>query len=148
MDQNKQQSAVDESAFSEVTEQDYSAKKHSGIGITSTIIGAIALIIFVISLVMIIKDAPGFFATIDNGLNADMLTEEEATAIVNKFPGLISGFLLLLGAGFFLFIGGILGIIGLFSQTRRKLFPIIGVILNGLPIILLIVVATISTMIG
>lgn len=115
-------------------------KKHSGIGIASTIIGALAIVLCVIAFVMIAADLPD----INEFMTNEAMTEEEAMELTTEFPGLIGGVLLIFAAGFLMLIGGILGLVGLFNQHRRKLFAILGTVLNGLPIVAIILLMAIA----
>lgn len=115
-------------------------KKHSGIGIASTIIGVLAIVLCIVSFVMIAADLPDLNEFMTN----ETMTEEEAMELTSEYPGLIGGVLLIFAAGFLMLIGGILGLIGLFNQHRRKLFAIIGIVLNGLPIVAIILLMAIA----
>jgi hypothetical protein len=76
------------------------------------------------------------------------MTEDQALDLLTRYPGLIGGVLLFLASGFLFFIGAILGIISLFSQNRKKLFPILGTVLNAFPIAVMILLTAGITMIG
>ena len=104
--------------------------RHSGIGIASAVIAAIAYILMSIGISMFMDDAPRFLEEIINNAS---LTEEEAIGIVSRYPDLVKGTLLFMASGFLLFIGCIIGIVSLFVKERRKLFPILGTVLNVLP---------------
>lgn len=132
---------------SHLNQQDPNNKKHSGFGIASTIIGVIVLVTSIISIVIISAEFLDF-ATNFKVSDPSVLNDEEAIHFVINYPSIISGTVLLLASVFFMFIGGILGIIGLFQQTRKKLFAIVGTLLNGIPILLFIIIVSLSVLIG
>lgn len=92
--------------------------KHSELGIASLIIGFFSGILMVVLIIL-----------------ATMLHCRELTE--NDSPVVLCGIGLILDS-MFLFLGMILGIVGLFMHRRNKLTAIIGIILNTLPFLLFI----------
>ncbi|RXZ84185.1 hypothetical protein EBB07_03675 [Paenibacillaceae bacterium] len=98
--------------------------KQSGPGIASFIVGIISIFMFVISIVVIIGQAADLLSL------EEAIEDSEAIAAMGV-PFVIAG-LLFLGSLILSFVGTILAIIGLVIKNRRKVFAIIGLILNGL----------------
>ncbi|SFE51686.1 hypothetical protein SAMN04487969_103171 [Paenibacillus algorifonticola] len=104
--------------------------KHSGLGIASFIMAIASIILGVISIIM-------FFAAIGSAISTgnEYLLEDPAyiedmiTGSAGSF--MASGVAVVISVGI-TFVGLILGIIGACSKQRRKVFAIIGIILNGL----------------
>lgn len=101
-------------------------KKASGLGIASLIIGILGTI-GLIAMVVIIGSAIADFMYMESY----PITIED---IENnpQFMQVAGAGLGVLGMLFLMFIGLILGIIGLFQKNRKKGFPIAGTIINGL----------------
>lgn len=106
--------------FSEnVVVEEIIEKKHSGIGITSFILGIISIVLFVIIIIIIAS------ISIATSLNVDELTQ-----IV---VGLIAIIELLVSI-----TGGILGIISVCMKNKKKLYGIMGICFNLIPCVLLV----------
>jgi hypothetical protein len=137
--------AVQPGPFSAVPPEGAERMRHSGIGIASTVLGIIAVILSVVAFSMAAADA----LRIADEINPEaILTEEEAAELMTRYSGLIGGVLLFIVTGFLFLIGAVLGIIGLFAHNRKKLFPILGTILNAAPIALIIVLMAVGAFIG
>ncbi|WP_058303315.1 hypothetical protein [Gorillibacterium timonense] len=96
------------------------APVHSGLGIASFIMSILGIIGFVASFAIIISvvlNSADFEADLDN---PELVTQLGLGGI---------GFLL---AGLIMFVGLILGIVGLVQKNRKKGFAITGTILNGI----------------
>ncbi|OWR28052.1 hypothetical protein CDO73_19385 [Saccharibacillus sp. O23] len=100
--------------------------KHSGLGIASFVLALIGILLFIVCIVAIIGtvasmvDSTGQVANIESLENGNLL-------MAIGFAGFG-----ILGAAILNLIGLILGIIGLVVKDRKKVFAIIGTILNGL----------------
>lgn len=130
-------------AFSESPENDLQhhppVSKHSGLGIASFIISLVAIILIIVGISIITSTS----ADIPDTQDPDILAEE-IQQIVEDYPEIAIAFLIGIFGFFVMFIGAILGIISLFNKQRKKLYPILGTIINGLPILFIII----SLMIG
>lgn len=110
--------------------------RHGGLGITSFVMAASAMLLTVITFIC--------FATVDmielsESLLADNMSEEQiAELVLSSAPQLIIGVLLFFFTIFVAFVGGIIGIAGLVQKNRKKLFAIIGTIVNWLLVILVV----------
>lgn len=102
--------------------------KHSGLGIASFVISLVAIALYVVFFV----SAVGVTYLL-TGTGAD-LTEYTATEeqLMGFGVGALVLILSLLGASVLNLAGTILGIIGLVSKNRKKVFAVIGTVLNGL----------------
>lgn len=101
--------------------------KQSKLGITSFILGIVSIIGFIISIIILFKNAvdiSGEYPT-----QEDLLAIENSSAVVSAiiFPALVM--LFFVGTSI---IGLILGIVGVCMKHTRKAFSIIGIILNAL----------------
>ncbi len=94
--------------------------KHSGLGIASFIIGLVVLVILTIVFVYII----GILS------QSYYISESDprlvAVGVVMMVGMLLSG------------VGIILSIIGLSKRTRKRIFPILGIVINGLIVVFVI----------
>jgi len=106
-----------------------SQPRQSGIGIASFVLSLVCILGIVIATVM-------FASSIQNYISLDgaVLSPEEIEERAMNDGSLIGGVLLFLGALGIGFVGLILGIIALALKGRRKVFAIIGTVLNGLVI--------------
>jgi hypothetical protein len=108
--------------------------KHSGLGIASFIMSIISIIAYVgltVALVFMVSNTIDFTTFFDaNGQRT--MTDQQ---LVDKLGPLI-GYLVLYPLIFVInIIGLILGIIGLARHGYKKVFAIIGTVLNGLPLL-------------
>lgn len=104
-------------------------QKHAGLGIASFILALAALLGVVLSLVLSVSFATQF-------TNADPTEIERALSEGDAELATIMGVgLLIIGSIGLSFIGLILGIIGVFIKNRKKVFSIIGIVLNGLLVV-------------
>lgn len=103
--------------------------KHSGPGIASLIVGILSLVLYIAVLALSPAAA------------AEILENPDPEAMLNNFYVIVIGLLILASLGLNI-IGVILSIIGLALKNRKKAFPLVGLILNGL--ILLIVIGFFS----
>ncbi|MBJ6362179.1 hypothetical protein ACFOQM_12835 [Paenibacillus sp. GCM10012307] len=102
-----------------------SARKPSGLGIASFIIGLISILGVVGAVLLLTASIPSILET---GGAIPAVTPENA----GEYMPLIISSLLLMLVLILGFIGLVLGIFGLIMKNRRKAFAIIGVVLNGL----------------
>ncbi|GGN92143.1 DUF4064 domain-containing protein [Saccharibacillus kuerlensis] len=116
--------------------------KHSGLGIASFVLSLISIALYIVCFVAII----GIFASIANSpeqiLNNFDSMEPGGEVLAIGLAGLG-----LLGSALLNFIGLILGIVGLVMKDRKKVFAIIGTVLNGLCLLIgggIIVISTIT----
>ncbi|RAV06490.1 hypothetical protein DQG13_01245 [Paenibacillus sp. YN15] len=114
-------------------------RRHSGLGIASFTIFASMALIFIIILGSITVKLSGLIDT-DTGA----YDYEEIERRVADMPELAFMGLALLGTLFGNFVGLILGIVGLVQKERKKVFAVLGTVLNGLVIIGLILMVLIS----
>lgn len=103
--------------------------KHSGPGIASLVMGILSLITYITILAL----APA--------AAEDILQNPSPEAILESIYVMIIGVLILIGLLLNL-IGMILSIIGLSLKNRKKIFPIIGMVIHG--IILLVIIGFFS----
>lgn len=103
--------------------------RHSGPGLTSLILGILSLITYIAILAL----APA--------AAEDILQNPSPEAILESIYVMMIGVLLLIGLILNL-IGMILSIIGLALKNRKKIFPIIGMVIHG--IILLVIIGFFS----
>ncbi|NIK70000.1 MULTISPECIES: hypothetical protein [unclassified Paenibacillus] len=105
--------------------------KQSGLGIASFILALVTLLLVVgcvISATVFVSnvtgDAQGFLNEVEN-------MESEGTLPSDLVPIMIAGLCIIASIGVAI-IGLILGIVGAVQKNRRKVFAIIGIVLNGL----------------
>ncbi|MCM3783248.1 hypothetical protein M3231_09705 [Neobacillus mesonae] len=99
--------------------------KHSGPGIASLIIGIIALVVYIVILALSPAAA------------AEILENPDPEAMLNSYYVILIGILILISLALNI-IGLILAIIGLALKNRKKTVPIIGLILNGLVLLIVL----------
>ncbi|MGO4547009.1 hypothetical protein AB4Z29_19675 [Paenibacillus sp. 2TAB23] len=119
--------------FTNEPASDFGPKKQSGLGIAAFIIGLVAIVLLIIAFVT------GSSFT-DQLAGSDILiTDPEDPAAVqaaldslgeNVFASMVIAVLCIFGAGFIAFVGLILAIIAACSSKRRKIFGVIGIVLN------------------
>ncbi|NDI35896.1 hypothetical protein [Chengkuizengella sediminis] len=115
--------------------------KHSGLGIASFIIGTISIVLAIVMFILLSM-------SVSNIIISAEPTEEEILELVSSQPLFITSILVLLIVLFIQIIGAIIGVISLFIKNRKKLFPILGTILNLLPILAIVVLLLLSLIIG
>lgn len=133
-------------AFQPVTEP-YAPPKHSGLGIASFImgiVGILGLIIVTTVIVNLVSSTIDLSTLVDANGNPTMTEEEVIAAFTPILPYVIMFPL------FFVihFIGLILGIIGLARAGYRKMYAVIGTILNGVVLLLALLLLVISLAAG
>ncbi|MFB9327469.1 hypothetical protein ACFFSY_16185 [Paenibacillus aurantiacus] len=101
--------------------------KQSGLGIASFIIGVASIAGVIVSIIIITS-----YIMNDLGLNGNMIEIDAA----ELGPQLMLGGLLMLGSVLLALLGLILGIVGACMRNRRKAFAIVGIVLNGLLVVL------------
>jgi hypothetical protein len=101
--------------------------KHSGLGIASFILALVAIVL------IIANDE----AAQEKWAQIDPEDQEAVMEMLQEsgFASLIVAGLTLIGAFGIAFIGLILGIIGVFSKNRRKVFSVTGLVLNSLMVV-------------
>lgn len=104
--------------------------KHSGLGIASFILALVAVLGLVIAIIISVAAASEFI-----NLDPSKIESSIVEGSVEELAPFIGAFLLMLGAIGISIIGLILGIIGAVIKTRKKVFSIIGIILNGLIVV-------------
>ncbi|QJD87795.1 hypothetical protein [Cohnella herbarum] len=124
-------------AFTPIHDAPTGPLKHSGLGIASFVLSIFSIFSFIILTIVIVSlfmNAIDFTAIQDANGNR-LMTDEEIVDKVTPFIGyLILYPLLLIGV----LIGLILGIVALAKPGRKKVFAILGTILNGLPLLMLV----------
>lgn len=94
--------------------------RHSGVGIASFVISLIAIIILLgLILLAILTEAIG--------ISAD---SQEILYLIIGFSAIILGLLSIIGI--------VLGIIGVFQEDRKRVFSILGLIINAVPVLTMI----------
>ncbi|MGV7115868.1 hypothetical protein [Paenibacillus kyungheensis] len=105
---------------------------HSKLGVASFVIGLSTIvinIILVVIAVIMVASAVG-----STGTSLEMLDEENITAWMSGMLGGLVVLILIWGFMIFAnFTGLVLGIVGCCIKQRRKIFAILGVVLNALP---------------
>ncbi|MBH5318546.1 hypothetical protein I6N90_12095 [Paenibacillus sp. GSMTC-2017] len=108
-------------------------KKHSGLGIASFILALLSIVCYIASVALIGSSSSEI---INGGLNYQ--TEQEVLDS-ELFPMLAGAGLAIIAAIGLGFIGLILGIIGACMKNRKKLFSVLGIVLNVVfPVIILV----------
>lgn len=100
--------------------------KHSGPGIASFVIGLVALLGYILTFFLATIALSGAIGTLTQPMQVEELALHPAVLLASLF---ILVCLVLNLAGL------ILGVIGLVLKKRKKVFPIIGTILNGIMIL-------------
>lgn len=116
--------------------------KHSGLGIASFTIAILAIILTIVVSTMITNIVSS--VDIENfNIEDQTALEQQLVEILEDNPELPAVFMLFFLIGILALIGGVLGIIGLFIKQRKKLFAILGTILNflGIPILGIFILA-------
>ncbi|MFF2888399.1 hypothetical protein [Paenibacillus sp. NPDC057967] len=103
-------------------------KKHSGLGISSFVLALVALLTFILAIILIASSLPEFM----NMTSQEELQQRIMDSNGEGFEGLVFGSLVIFLAIGIAFIGLVLGIIGACMRNRKKVFSIIGIVLNGL----------------
>lgn len=122
--------------MSPLTEAAAPAPVNSGLGVASFIMSIVGIICSAASIAFIVS------VVFKNG-EVQYNAEDSETIASLGIGGL--GFMV---AGFIMFIGFILGIVGLVQKNRKKGFAIAGTILNGLPIALFVILFVIGFISG
>lgn len=119
--------------------------KHSGLGIASFVLAIVSILSFVgitIGIIVWVGNTIDFTTFLDAN-NKPTMTEEELIDTITP----ILGYLVLFPLIFvLLIIGLILGIVGLARKGSKKVFAVIGTVLNGLCILLLLLMMLIGIM--
>lgn len=118
--------------------------KHSGLGITSFVIAIISVLLIIVGSIMAGSSVSEFTNNEDLLNEMFSLTEqyEDQTELGNKIMeneevsgaiySMVGALFLIVGAVGLAFLGGIFGLIAVFAKNKRKVFGIIGLVLNGL----------------
>jgi small-conductance mechanosensitive channel len=93
-------------------------QKHSRLGIASFVIGLVSLIIFCLAVVL----AFGYGVSIASSTPSVQSLESSPTILVFGLMMLVSPFLGLVGA--------VLGFVAVFQKDKKKLFGILGIVVN------------------
>lgn len=123
-------------------------KKHSGLGIAAFILSLISIACFIIAIVLVVAFSTQLYAgnedlynellewtdsySAGTGAEPDFAGSEALGGMVASVLGAV---ILLFGSVALAFIGLILGLIGAFAKTRKRVFAIIGTVLNGLIVV-------------
>ncbi len=99
--------------------------RQSGLGIASFVIGLISIVVMIIGFVATV-------AALREFISPDGTIDPATIDPMEVGTSMIIGGLAILGSLAISFVGLILGIIGIVQKNRRKVFGIIGVVLNGL----------------
>ena len=103
----------------------------SKLGIASFIIGLISIIIFITGIIVLTT-----FIMNQNFNDGNNIQREIEDSIKNndftRYAPLVIGAIMMLGSALVSIIGLILGIVGACSRNKRKVFSILGIVLNAL----------------
>src|SRR5690606_13298660 len=109
------------------------ALKHSGLGITSFIFAIFSLLLIVASIIVMVINIASISEN-DIAMFSDPYYVEQMIMNGEIFStglvGIIFAVFMLLSVGFFGLIGFIFGLISLFMKNRKKVFGIIGTVVN------------------
>jgi hypothetical protein len=117
--------------------------KHSGLGITSFVLSLVSIVSFVVLTVVIgilISNSIDFTAIVDTNRNPKMTDQE----IFNKVQPLIGYLILYPLILVIVVIGLILGIVGLARPGFKKVFAVIGTVLNGLSLLFVLLLMVVG----
>jgi hypothetical protein len=114
--------------------------KHSGLGIASFILALVAIVLIIVTVALgstFINEIANDEAAQEKWAQIDPEDQEAVMEMLQEsgFASLIVAGLTLIGAFGIAFIGLILGIIGVFSKNRRKVFSVTGLVLNSLMVV-------------
>ncbi|OBR66306.1 hypothetical protein A7K91_24050 [Paenibacillus oryzae] len=145
MENNENQFPSNNQGFSPVQPVGFDQPlKHSGLGITSFVIAIVSVLLIIIGSLIISSSVSNFTNNEDLLNEMFSMTEQyqDQTELGNKileneeFKGAVTSMLgamvLFVGAVGLAFLGLIFGLIAVFAKNKRKVFGIIGLILNGL----------------
>ncbi|MHA7964610.1 hypothetical protein ACX93W_10705 [Paenibacillus sp. CAU 1782] len=145
MENNENQFPSNNPGFSPIQPVGYDQPlKHSGLGITSFVIAIIAVLLVIVGSIMAGSSVSEFTNNEDLLNEMFSLTEqyEDQTELGNKILeneevsgaiySMVGALFLIVGAVGLAFLGGIFGLIAVFAKNKRKVFGIIGLVLNGL----------------
>lgn len=106
--------------------------KHSRLGIWSFILAILATLLLVVAFVIIFAVGSQFA----EGANPQGLSQQEVQQFFENSPGsgvaLVVAVVGLLASPLLYLLGAILGIAGVVQGRRKRLFAVIGLVLNGL----------------
>ncbi len=129
--------------FTPVLDSEGAPAKHSGLGIASFIMSIVSIVSFVILTIVIvtmITNVIDFTAIVDANGNR-LMTDEE---LLDKITPLIGYLILYPLILVIVLIGLILGIVALARKGYKKVFAIIGTVLNGLSLLLVFLLMVIG----
>jgi|GEM_PF-707610 len=113
--------------------------KHSGLGITSFIFSIVAVLVIVIGIIVLFSSMTSLSLSelelMQDPAYLNNLLLNNDGSLPSGVVGIIVGVLLMFSSGLFGFLGLIFGIISVCMKNRRKIFGIIGTILNALLVI-------------
>lgn len=106
--------------------------KHSRLGIWSFILAILATLAIVVAFIVVFTVGAQFA----NGANPQGLTQQDVQESFENSPGsgvaIIAAGIGLLASPILYLLGAVLGIAGLIQGRRRRLFAVLGTVLNGL----------------
>lgn len=105
-------------------------KAQSKLGIASFIVGLVSLIAIIVAIILattFIMD----YISFDGNTNTVASIEDQVNDLDDIMPLAVAGLLLMASIGCSV-VGLVLGIVGACSKDKRKVFPIIGIVLNAL----------------
>lgn len=104
-----------------IVDSEISKKRHSGFGISSFSIFCFAFLLMIITFTLTVIYGP---------LDPDFVDEQSTLVVIIGFSWLFNALITLVGIG--------LGITGLFQKDKKKIFAVLGVILNFIIFIILL----------
>lgn len=116
---------------------------HSKLGISSVIIAVLATFVIVILFIVAGSLASTLFESQDPAAidPQSLQSSPEATTLAIVGIGILGSFLLYL-------LGLILGVAGIFQGRKKRLFGILGAVLNGLVLLAVVLLFVVGTIIG
>lgn len=105
-------------------------KAQSKLGIASFIVGLVSLVVIIVAIIIattFIMD----YISFNGNTNTVASIEDQVNDLNDIMPLAIAGLLLLFSVGSSV-VGLILGIVGACSKDKRKVFSVIGIVLNAL----------------
>ncbi|RED64013.1 hypothetical protein [Cohnella lupini] len=130
-------------SFSPILQPDNGPLRHSGLGIASFVLAIVSIFAFVgvtIGVIVLISNEIDFSTLVDSN-NELTMSEEELVEKLKPLLGYLIAYPLILIVNV---IGLIFGIVGLVRVGYKKVFSVIGTVMNGLAIFAVIMLMLIA----
>lgn len=135
-----QQYNSNQDGFSQYPQEPPAYLKHSGLGIASFVISLVCLLSIIIFVIIAVGSVFSLADVYEGGAL-------DPNTVMDKAPMLVVSSFIILATMFVNVVGLILGIVGLVIKNRKKVFAIIGTILNGLVVGGVLLLSVIGAMI-